>query len=191
MDFIDILYQYLLSFSTIQSFIILAIMFFIGPALLIPIIGLVYMAGFLYGGWYGFLFASIFYPLSSLFYYFIGNKFRELRIIRKGIVLIKRKRLKNVDLNRLTSVVLLSLFVPFILLAPLLGAFAVKKRMALFGLYLGAFPSIFISIQAGIYGRSFIETRDWTNFVYSFAFVFAIIIIDRIYKKLIRRNYEK
>ena len=191
-EYIDYLIKFLVNLQTVYQVIIITLLYLVGPILLIPIMGVSYLAGFFFGFNFGVVFSILGYTVSTYIYYKFGNIIHNIDFIKRKIVYSKKKyKALYVDIN-FFGIVFLSLSIPFLPLIIMLGALKKRKRIVISGIVVGALPMTLISVYLGSVGKSFLETKD-TKLVVLIVFGFIVIyLVNKIISKYLKkRDYEK
>ncbi|WP_455756636.1 hypothetical protein [Sulfurimonas sp.] len=178
-DIENFLILYLSDTGIYYQLLMLFILYIIGPAIMIPILFISYLSGFLFGSAVGLFVAMGGYIFTSLFYYYIGKYIHRIPLVKKRVVLLKKRyKFFFIDTN-IFAISFLALVVPFIILAPFLGLIKKRKRIVIGGLFIGALPSLFFTVQAGGLSREFIETKDSTMIMYSIVYLVVLYVINK------------
>lgn len=170
-------------------------LFIISPLIMLPIMSIAFFSGLNYGIAGGLIISIIGYFLSTIFYYYIGYFSHNISFLKRKIVRYKIRYKHLYTDTGIFSISIAALFVPFIILVPLLGLIKKRKRITVIGLLLGSFPSIFLSVVSGSMAQQFSTTQNKIYILYAFLFILAIYFSTKILKKIINQNqkdkYEK
>ena len=171
---------------TIVHVLVIIVLFIFAPLLFIPIMSIALLSGLSYGIVNGLLLALLGYFFSTIFYYYLGQYIHNIKYFKKRIVLYKLRYKELYIDSGVFAIAFLALFVPFIILVPLLGAIKKRKRLVVSGLIIGSFPSIFLSVLSGSMAQQFSATQDKIYILYAFLFILALYIISKIINKKIK-----
>jgi len=190
-DILLFLQENLINLNIYYKVVIVIAIFVISPIFMIPIMGAVYLSGLFFGLYYGFLLSTLGYVLSLLCYYFFGDALLKIEFLRSRVSKYEEK-LSKLLAHKMSFVyvILLSLLLPFIVLVPALGALAYKKRKMIFAIYIGALPAIFLSLMAGVSGKSFVETQNSMMLYIAIFLLCFLLLIQYIFAKVARNRLK-
>lgn len=150
--------------------------------------GVAYLCGIFFGMLYGFAVASLGYAISLVAYYYFGRWFSDWPKMQRKLTAVHGFFSKTAQQVGFFHLMLLSLIIPFLLLVPALGVLGYRKRKMLLAVYLGALPSLVLSVKAGSLGKSFLETQDPTFLAYSVAALVVVILIQLLVAKYTKKK---
>jgi len=191
-EYIDYLLTILMEINSSYQILIIGVLYLFGPILVIPIMGVSYLAGFFFGFKIGIVFSIFGYAIATYLYYKFGRLVHKINFIRRKIVHNKIKY-KSLYINvNFFGIVFLSLFIPFLPLVVTLGALGKRKRLVISGIIVGALPMTLISVYLGSIGKSFLETKDTKLAIFIIIGFVLIYFLGKVYKHFLKkRGYEQ
>ncbi len=173
---------------TIIGIFVTIVLFVVSPLIMMPIMSIAFLSGLYYGIAGGLLVALVGYFIATIFYYYLGYFSHNFKFLKRKIVHYKLRYKHIYTDTGIFSIAIAALFIPFIILVPLLGLIKKRKRVTVVGLLLGSFPSIVLSVVSGSMAQQFSVTQNKIYILYAFLFILAIYIISKIFKRLIIQN---
>jgi uncharacterized membrane protein YdjX (TVP38/TMEM64 family) len=168
--------------------LILILLFVVSPLIMFPIMSIAFLSGLSYGMVNGLLIAILGYFIATIFYYYLGYYSHNIKFIKKKIIAYKLRYRKLYTDTGLFTIAFAALFIPFIILVPLLGLIKKRKRTVVSGLLIGSFPSIFLSVASGSMAQQFSITQNKIYILYAFIFILILYIATKILNKKIKNN---